>query len=530
VRSVWSKYSVTPPLEAPSPEEMRSHELYFISTETRKKGNASIEQQLMECAGRRCADVVMRQRGLRSVVVFSGSGNNGGDGLIIARELIALGREVLAVLLPSSRYSPLCAMQIESLLKVAPESIRILSSSNIANPYTSELRTVSLSEIENTCKTADCVIDALLGIGQFGELRDTVAELASIINNSGTVVYSVDAPTGVNTGNGRSATLCVHAHHTLCIEYIKRGLLQYPARSYCGEIHCIPIGLEGISECSYNILDERSLSLLRKRSSDSHKGTYGHVLVIGGSPAMPGASILAAEAALRVGAGKVTFTSHANTMAPVFLPELMQYPVPNGWEENTLGTLGNFLDDIDAVVVGPGLGSEKTTQTFLLQLLDILSKHKVPHVVDADALACLVEHTYQLDPSLAVLTPHPGEAARLLHFSTSQIQEDRFAAAEKIFDHYGATVVLKGAGTVLWDGKQGWINTSGTHHLATAGSGDILAGMLASFLAQKYPVSEASRLAVYLHGRLGDVLVARSSAPTIASQLLSVLPMVLSNG
>jgi len=265
---------------------------------------------------------------------------------------------------------------------------------------------------------------------------------------------------------------------------------------------------------------------------DVHKGQNGRVLVIAGSLAMPGAAALTALSALRAGAGIAVVTQFKGHGVFDQYPELIRLPLleEDCLSEAVMAKLVPEIKKAQCVVLGPGLGQSEATQGAIFWLLQHLSEMQVPHVIDADALTVLGHLLDSGGPMLlpkAILTPHPGEAASLLSVNVEDVQKNRFSAAKLIGSKTNSCVVLKGAGTIIWDTKKGFVNTSGTPLLATAGSGDVLAGMIAAFLAQGSSRLDAARLAVYHHGLSGEIAAKASKGPFIASDLMQAIPEAL---
>ena len=392
------------------------------------------------------------------------------------------------------------------------------------------------SSIATDLETAAVVVDAMLGIGATGELRAPFDSWADAVNASGAYVVSVDLPTGVNADTGAVVGSAIRADCTVTFSAAKRGLVLYPGAEYAGEIVVAQIGIDPAAAEVPGSLEvwstEEYADLLPRPRAEAHKNDRGRVLVIAGSAAFPGAAVLAARAAQRAGAGYVTLAvpdsvvaiaqSHLLSIPVVGLPESRGRALSSA----ALGKSLQLARDYDAVVLGPGLtladGAVVTARGLVASLT-------LPTVVDADALNALVDARELLAQRTAptVLTPHPGELARLLDRSSREIQSDRVGAAGALATTSTA-VVLKGAGTVISTGSRQVVNLSGTPGLATAGTGDVLAGIVGTYLAQGLSPLEAGALAAYVHGRAGE---AAASALTpicvIADDVVEYLPVAV---
>jgi NAD(P)H-hydrate epimerase len=317
------------------------------------------------------------------------------------------------------------------------------------------------------------------------------------------------------------------AHQTLCVELVKRGLLQFPSRAVCGEVHALPIGIDTKGNCDFELLTPQSFPPIPRRSFDAHKGSFGKVLVIGGSHSMPGAAILAAHASLRSGAGIVRLLS-PGVVHPNLWPEIMIVPCA----DKTVLTLKSLaqtkraLQQSSVVVLGPGLGNEKQTIQYSGAVLKECAKLSIPVVLDADALPALSLLKDSELPEL-ICTPHPGELARLLGHTTEEIQRDRYKACFAAQMACAKAVwVLKGAGTIVFSKSHGYVSPYASPFLATAGSGDVLAGIIAALRAQHIPSTQAAGLGVLLHFETARELLLKGVCPLRAHDLIETIPKV----
>jgi NAD(P)H-hydrate epimerase len=457
--------------------------------------------QLMRNAG----EVVAREAAERvpegRIVVLAGPGNNGGDGWIAARTLHASGREVQVLgLRPPEQLSGEAA-------KAADEAVRAGV----------EWDAPADASIAGRLSEATVVIDALLGTGAKPPLRDPVSAWCAAANESGAYIVSVDVPTGVDSDGGWFSADAVEADLTVTFTAPKRGVVVYPSAAYAGEVLVADIGIppefadvDGAPE----VWTERDYAALLPRPSiDAHKNERGRVLVVAGSGHFPGAAVLAARGAMRAGAGYVTLAvpdpvvqtaqSHLLAAPVVGLPSARTRALSS----NAAAVILELSADYDAVVLGPGLTLADGAVATVRSVFAALNK---PLVLDADGLNALIDAGDLLERRRApvVLTPHPGELGRLLGVSASVVQGDRVFSSARLAG-FNRAVVLKGAGTVVSGSNRQVIITAGTPALATAGTGDVLAGVIGTLLAQGLAPLEAGALGAHLHARAGEEAAAR---------------------
>ncbi|HEY5540530.1 MAG TPA: NAD(P)H-hydrate dehydratase [Coriobacteriia bacterium] len=451
---------------------------------------------LMRAAGAAVAAEVAARVPEGEVVVLAGPGNNGGDGWVTAHDLHANGRAVRV----------LSARDPHTLSGIAADAAHGAIVAGVHWRVPGEaLCAADLAD-------AAVIVDALLGIGASGALREPLDSWACATNASGAYTIAVDAPTGIDSDGGAVLGEAIRADCTVTFTVPKRGLVLFPAAAYAGEIVVADIGiarqLADVPGAPELWSAEEYAALLPFPSVDTHKNARGRVLVIAGSGSFPGAAVLAARGAMRSGAGYVTLAvpegvvaiaqGHLLAAPVVGLPEGRTHAFSSAAADKALA----LAHDFDAVVLGPGLtmadGAAATARALVAGL------HK-PLVIDADALNALVDVPGLIEQRTAptIITPHPGELARLLGVSAADVQADRVSSSAKLAGP-GRVVVLKGAGTVTsGDGRQ-IVNTSGTPALATAGTGDVLAGVIGSLLAQGLCALDAAALGTYLHGRAGE--------------------------
>ncbi|MGD9155378.1 MAG: NAD(P)H-hydrate dehydratase [Bacillota bacterium] len=483
-----------------------AHEMQEIDRLAQVKYNLSGDL-LMERAALAAREVVLCDYGAvadLSVYLFCGKGNNGGDGLALARLLAERQARVTVVLAETpADYSGLAAV-------------------NLQRAYKYGLRVVEWPQLDQReLSEAVFLVDALLGTGAKGAPRENLAALITKLNQLRKPVYALDLPSGINVDTGQVALVAVQAETTITFGLPQPGLLCYPGASHTGKLVVaslgFPAGLLAADHLAVNYLSSgEAPAFLPRRQPDAHKGNGGHLLVLGGAPGMTGAVALATRGALRSGSGLVT----AGLREPGAWPEKPAEVMTLAWREAL-----TRLDGYAGVVVGPGLGTTDEGADLLEQLL---AGCQAPLVVDADGLNLLAgqpEWWSKLGPT-AILTPHPGEMARLTGLTVPQVQADRLGVARHYAQTWGVVVVLKGARTIiaLPEGSA-YINLTGNSGMATAGMGDALAGIIGGVLAQGLTVAQASVGGTYLHGLAGD-LAARIKGPIgiVAGDLVEQLP------
>lgn len=439
------------------------------------------------------------------VLLVCGGGNNGGDGFGAARWLQNYGIKVRVFVVGSAleAISGDAALELTMLQKTGVQ-VELLTSED------------DWLVAELAAAKADVIIDALLGTGFHGELQGDFLRACQLINDSGKYVIAVDVPTGVNADNGAAAENAVRADKTVTMALVKTGLLLYPGREYCGDIELADIGLpqqlvEDYPSHKYRLTADIVRELLPLRKADAHKGDAGRIVICAGSPGYTGAAALCADAAVKAGAGLVSLYTPLSSR-DVLATKLTEVMV-HGLLERMPGILGgSAAGDVlknanaaDILALGPGLGTSDSTQQ---AVREILQKVTVPVVIDADALTALVGNTEILTQMQAakVLTPHPGEMARLTGKKISEINADRVSIAAEYAKEWQAVVVLKGAPTVIAcpDGTT-YVNSTGTSALATGGSGDVLTGIIAGLAGQEISLQEAAVCGVYLHGLTAEL-------------------------
>ena len=484
--------------------------------------------ELMENAGRRSVEIIIDRYGDplgKHVAIFVGPGNNGGDGLVIARLLAArLARPVVFLLLPSDKLKGDSAHNYSRLLELPVEIVEVTDETNLPGA---------------AAKLANCriVVDAIFGTGLTREITGIFAAAIRTINEAACPVVAVDIPSGINTDSGDSLGISVQADITVTFGQAKIGQVIHPGREYTGFLAVVDIGIpeKAVSEADIRLelLENKVGKWLPVRVPTSHKGSFGHLLIVAGSMGKTGAALLCGSGGLRSGTGLVTLCIpyELNSIIESGLWEAMTVPLQSAAqgilsiEDYTV--IRESLLGKQALVVGPGIGTAKETAELIETLY---CEIEAPMLVDADGLNILAADTTLLKKAAGqrILTPHPGEMARLTGLTTSAILKNRFEITREFSTKHNVHVVLKGADTLVCDpkGKMA-INPTGNPGMAAGGMGDVLAGLIGGFLAQGLSPWQACCLGVYSHGLAGDRLAEQTSAGYLASELADQIPFVL---
>ena len=487
------------------------------TTQVREFDRIAIEERgipgltLMQRAGEACFSV-LRQRWTEeeSITVFCGAGNNAGDGFIIA----ALAEQA--------------GMQVQIVLVGAVEKLRgdARRAYDFAVQHDVVMRTFDVQQ----ALEPGVLVDALLGTGLNNEVREPYAAAIAQINDSGFPVLAVDVPSGVSADSGAVLGSAVRADCTVTFIAMKQGLLTGRAPALTGTLHFAdldvpPDVLATLHPCAHCLELNTLLAKLPLRARDDHKGRFGHVLVVGGDCGMAGAALMAGRAAQRCGAGLVSVATQPENVAAFVscCPELMTHGV------SSTHALQPLLSRASVVAIGPGLGRSPWSE----QMLQAVMATQLPLVVDADALNMLSELAAKqsMQRQNWVLTPHPGEASRLLGQSTKEIESNRFDSVRALQQRYGGTALLKGAGTLICDAEEDvGVCAYGNPGMASGGMGDVLTGVIAALLAQHLSPAAAARLGACLHAYSADLAVAKQGQVGLAAtDLLPYLRASINN-
>jgi ADP-dependent NAD(P)H-hydrate dehydratase / NAD(P)H-hydrate epimerase len=458
---------------------------------------------LMKRAGRAAFEYLLqRWRDAEGFHIFCGTGNNGGDGFIVAALL-------------AERNFPVNVWQVGDPAKISGSALRAQQFAEAAG--------VSIEPFSGVVPPGGIIVDALLGTGLSGAVRAPFADAIAVINKAALSTLALDIPSGLCSDSGRVLGCAVQAAATISFIGLKQGLFTGDAVDHCGAIEFA--GLDVPADIYRRIAPaNRRLDLvelqrhLPRRVRNAHKGLYGHVLVIGGDRGMAGAALMAAQAAGRVGAGLVSCATQPEHIAAFVAraPEIMAHGIRSG------GELDVLLKQATVIVLGPGLGRSAWSEQLFERVWRHLQDTNIPAVFDADALNLLAEGSIIGQPNypMWVLTPHPGEAARLLGVANAEIQQDRFAAARVLQQRYGGALVLKGAGTLVAGGESICVASYGNPGMASGGMGDVLSGVIGALLAQGLSADLAAAAGVCIHGRAGDLAAEQGERGLLATDLL----------
>jgi hydroxyethylthiazole kinase-like uncharacterized protein yjeF len=456
----------------------------------------------------------------RRIAIFAGGGNNGGDGFVIARHLISEGLDVTTYLTSDpKKYKGDALTNLEALRKVGGKLI------DIKNGF-------------SQYQGADLIIDALFGTGLDRNVEGFYRDVIDFINSQPVPRIAVDIPSGLDADTGFPLGVSVKADVTVTFVVPKIGLAVYPGIEYAGKVYVADITTP--QRLEKDITSELTTydtvrRMLKPRYQDTHKGTYGHLFILAGSPGKTGAATLAAQGALRAGTGLVTvgIPKSLNPIMAGKLTESMTEPLP----ETESGTFGKESIEAalkiisarkTALAVGPGISTSQDTAEFLYE---ILKNSSIPIVADADGITLIAQNLQVLKELKVpiVLTPHPGEMSRLIGKSGEDVQKNRIGVARDFSSMYNVYTVLKGARTVIStpDGKV-FINPTGNPGMASGGMGDVLTGIVGGFLAQGYSPADACALGVFVHGLSGDFVARKKGeAGIIAGDVVNSLPEAL---
>ncbi len=504
-------------------------QMVFNAAEMAAIDRTTIEQYqipgvvLMENAGRAVALEIEKFLGSvagKHIVIFCGKGNNGGDGYVIARHLA--NRQACVSVFLAGEKSQVKGDALVNLTILDRMAIPVQEIS-------------SLDQIP-ALNSIDCIVDALLGTGVTGPVVGFLGQLIDFINGLGAPIISVDLPSGIETDTGAVHGACIHSTLTVTMAHLKTGLLFSPGRDFAGDIILADISVphqvsQQLSSHRFLLEAQDICQRLPVRASDAHKTSCGKVVVIAGSVGMTGAATLASLASLKVGAGltKLAIPASLNPIMEQKLTEVMTVPVPETSSQSislkAQDHIAELLNWADVLAVGPGLSTHPDTVAFVQWLLRTQNK---PMVLDADGLNALAKMP-QLIKNYAgdlIITPHPGEFARLIGANLAELQRNRLNILQHYASDWGKIIVFKGGPTVIAAPSGDlFINSTGNAGMATGGSGDVLTGMIGGLLAQKLSPLDAALAGVYLHGLAGDIAAEKhSQMGMIASDICDNIP------
>lgn len=487
-----------------SAKQFQDWDAYTISHEP----ISSIE--LMERAALLCTETIARYFSIDQVIkVFCAKGNNGGDGLAIARLLIGRGYEVSVYVLEQGKIG----------------SNDFQANLNRLHSFTTEIHFIQSSDAFPVIQETDLLIDALYGTGLKSELKELPKALVEFLNLSGAQIISIDIPSGLYVDQSSKGNTIIKANTTLSFQALKLCFLAAENAAYFGNVIILNIQLQPeflkTVDADYSLLEKGKIKLLVKPRNDfSHKGKFGHALLIAGSVGKMGAAILSAKAAMRSGIGMLTISIPTNTDAEIHTA------IPEAMVLNRETSVIEF-DKFSTIGIGPGLGTDLDSEVVLENVMEHFKK---PILLDADAITILSKHPDWLSriSSDSILTPHPKEFDRL--FGESANEFERWQKAVQLSEQYQLIILVKGHHTLIAAKGKGWFNSTGNVGLAKAGSGDTLSGIITSLLAQGYASTVAAILGVYIHGLAADIaLEFQSTESLLASDTIECIGMAFND-
>lgn len=499
---------------------------------------------LMENAGLGTVQLMERHLGSlnqKFIVIFVGPGNNGGDGLVMARHLLQKhALPLLVYLIDPQRLKDDSGINQKIVEQLGIEHAVCTSDSAVDGLPGLILR------LENKYGPVAALVDSIFGTGLDRDIEGHFSAAVKLINTIGSVrkipVVAVDTPSGLSSDNGTIYKTAVRATLTATFGYLKAGQALPESAPYTGELQLIDIGLPAdvlnhvsVNTAAIDRSDCRSFTELLQRDCGFHKGNSGHLLIIAGSPGKTGAAILAARGALKSGCGLISVCAPArlNLIYEIALTEPMSIVLDSSdhLTIDDLPAIGDHLPGKGCVVLGPGIGLQEQTAELVVALYNSVNE---PMVIDADALTILATHRKHLQqpPGPRIFTPHPGEMARLTGLSSAAVQADRFAALSKCYQQFKTSeseliIVLKGSGTLITDGSTTWLNRTGNPAMASGGMGDVLSGLIGSLVCQGLSSAGAASFGAYLHGLSGDHLEEETGTGFCAADLADNLNKTL---
>jgi len=486
---------------------------------------------LMENAGRGAAEVISNtfpDIHKKKIAIIAGKGNNGGDGFVIARYLLNQGVSVKVYLLTDSKALRGDAeTNFNILQRMKGEVISVPSSKDYV-------------KLKKDLEKFDILVDGIFGTGLDAEVRGYYREVIDHLNTLQRPIVAIDIPSGLDADTGKPLGTAIRASLTITLGLPKVGQLIPPGIDYVGELKVIDIGipkrLVEEEKIPTHLLEEKEIKrwLCIPRDPDTHKGDYGHLLVIAGSVGKTGAAAMACQAALRMGAGLVTLAipKSLNGIMEMKLTEVMTEPLPETPKQTlslrAFSAIVRLCENKKAVIIGPGLGTFKETQSLVLKLIKALG---VPIILDADGLTALATQpkTLPITNRSLILTPHPGEMARLMRSQVKEVLEDRIGVSRNFSQSHHVHLVLKGHPTLISTPKgEVFINPTGNPGMASGGTGDVLTGMIGGLVCQGFDILPSLQIAVYLHGLAGDEgAQERGEKSLIATDIIEKIPTLL---
>lgn len=469
---------------------------------------------LMENAAKEVTDRVLNLG--NKFIIFCGSGNNGGDGLAIARKLLLENKDVYIVIVSEKdNYSKDFLVNYKILMKLTTNILYLKDTKDI-------------EKLNEVLDKYEIVLDCIFGVGLNRVLDEFYIKIINFINEKSKFIISVDVPSGLNVNNGEVMGASIVANITYSFEVIKRGFIEYKALKYLGNLEILNIGIpEFVKKMNSErvfILDREEYGrLLKKRSAYGHKGNYGKVAILAGSEGYTGAAFIATEACVRAGAGLTTLVS-TKYVQDKLSSKLVEAMITNIDSKDRLKEL---FEKVNVVTIGPGIDNEKRYKELLINL--IRYKNKL-FVIDAGAFNLIKDNKEIMDglKGRAIFTPHPGEMARLIDKSIDYVEDNRIDVASKFAKENEVIVLLKGYNTIITNGDDIYINRTGNSKMASGGMGDCLTGVISALLAQGHSLIDSSLLGAYIHGLAGG-LASADKYSTVASEVIENISKVMNN-
>lgn len=464
---------------------------------------------------------VMKDMKNKKVTILCGSGNNGGDGLAVARQLFLKDINVSVFLIGrTEKFKPETAMNYEVAKKINLPVYPIKDDNDIQS-------------LKDTLDCSGVVVDAIFGIGLNSEVKELYGEVISEINRSGKYVIALDIPSGIDADTGSIMGNAVKANETVTFGYGKTGLYAGAGKEYCGKIHVKPISFPKpqIKPSAYILDDFSAADMLPKRPLRSHKGTFGKVYLFAGCSSMPGANVISCASLYKTGAGLVKNCCIESIfdIAAVKCPEAVMRKLPgkNGYlSYESFAGIQEELNEADVIVIGPGLGVNEDTIAFTENIIRYTS---CPIVLDADGINILSQKPFLFEylKTRCIISPHPKEMSGLTGLSVKEILSDTINTAKNFSWHYQIVTLLKDSASIISGTEYTWINTTGNQALAKAGSGDALTGIIGGLVAQGLSLDNAGALGAYIHGRCGEFASEKLGLYGVnATDLVQELPLV----
>jgi NAD(P)H-hydrate epimerase len=478
------------------PEYLTSEDMAAIDENASTLGIPGLV--LMENAGAGTARITKENHKVdgKKVVIIAGTGNNGGDGCVAARHLLNQGASVCVILL---------GQPDDIRTHEAKTNWTILSALDVGIKVVTAKNPSDLELLKKEMKSSDIIIDAILGTGIKGSLREPIATAVQIMNESGKPVIAIDTPTGLDPSTGEVKGATIKAELTVTFHRMKKGLVD--RKEYTGKVHVCDIGIPVEAELFTGPGDVRRV--VKPRNPYSHKGDYGYVLIIGGSSVYSGAPALAAMASLRTGAGLAIsgVPGSASSVVKSYSPDIIVHPLEGDTlSKSNIPYIENLLEKVDALIIGPGLGLAPETVDAVGEILRLSKVKKLPTLIDADAIKALKDGLEVLRDGNFLLTPHTGEFEIISGFKVPNKWKERVETCIEFAKENRCTLLLKGHETVITDGKRLKINRTGNPAMATGGTGDVLSG---------------------IHGKAGDLAYEEKGFHIVASDLLDKIPVIL---